>query len=92
MPTISIFYGIIISMLYEDNKQHNMPHIHARYQGDKAVFSLPEGELLAGKLPPRQTRMVQVWIDLRKEDLMANWELAKSGASTQNIFKIKPLD
>ena len=29
MPTISLFYGIIIYMYYFDNKEHKMPHIHA---------------------------------------------------------------
>ena len=28
MPTISLFYGMIVSMFYYDNKQHNSPHIH----------------------------------------------------------------
>jgi hypothetical protein len=89
MPTISIFYGIIISMLYKDNKQHHKPHIHAKYQNEEAVFSIPEGELLEGTLPIKKIKMVQVWIDLRKEDLMANWELAVAG--NPSIFKIEPL-
>jgi len=91
MPTISIFYGIIISMLYKDNKEHKLPHIHARYQDFTAVFSIPEGEILAGSLPPKQQKMVQVWIDLRREDLMTNWELAIAGEPGQNIYKIEPL-
>jgi hypothetical protein len=32
MPTISMFYGILISLLYEDNDRHHLPHFHARYQ------------------------------------------------------------
>ena len=32
MPVISMFYGIIVSLYYVDNKQHHMPHIHAKYQ------------------------------------------------------------
>ena len=28
MAIISMFYGIIISMYYLDNKRHNLPHIH----------------------------------------------------------------
>lgn len=50
MPVISMFYGIVITMLFFDNKQHNMPHIHVKYQGDKAAFSVIDGALLAGKL------------------------------------------
>jgi Domain of unknown function (DUF4160) len=37
MPTISMFYGILVLMFYRDNRQHHAPHIHARYQGGEAV-------------------------------------------------------
>jgi len=43
MATISIFYGIIISMMYMDNKQHTIPHVHADYQGQSVVLSIPVG-------------------------------------------------
>ena len=33
MPTISVFFGIVIKMFFDD---HNPPHVHAEYQGDKA--------------------------------------------------------
>ena len=48
MPILSMFYGIIIRMYYIDNKQHHVPHIHAEYGGKKAVFSIADGELIAG--------------------------------------------
>jgi hypothetical protein len=54
MATLSIFYGIIISMFYGDNKQHHTPHIHAQYQNEEAVFSIPDGELLSGSLPNKK--------------------------------------
>jgi hypothetical protein len=49
-----MFYGLIISMFYGDNKQHKLPHIHARYQDFRATFSIPDGELLSGNLPPQK--------------------------------------
>ncbi len=52
MAILSMFYGIIISMFYMDNKQHKKPHIHAQYQDFEAAFSIPDGELLTGELPP----------------------------------------
>ena len=88
MPTISMFYGIIVSMFFEINERHHLPHIHARYQGSSASISIENGELLAGNLPTRQLRMVQVWIDLHKEELYADWELAKEGTEP---FRIDPL-
>jgi hypothetical protein len=45
MPTISIFYGIQIMIYFYDNGKHNMPHIHAEYQDDEAVFSILDGKL-----------------------------------------------
>ena len=42
MPTISMFYGILILMYFYNNKKHNLPHIHAEYGEYKAAFSLGE--------------------------------------------------
>jgi len=88
MATISMFYGLLISMFYGDNKQHKLPHIHAQYQGFEAVFSIPDGEILSGNLPAKKTQLVKAWIILHEEDLMANWELA---TNEKNIFRIDPL-
>lgn len=54
MPVISMFYGIIVSMYFLDNKRHNAPHIHVKYQDREAVVGIPEGNLLEGALPPRR--------------------------------------
>ena len=51
-----MFYGIIISIYYLDNKSHNKPHIHVKYQEYEAVISLPEGDILEGEIPPRGGR------------------------------------
>jgi len=45
MPTISMFYGIIIRMYYFDNQQHNLPHIHVHFQGHEAIIEIPTGTL-----------------------------------------------
>jgi len=89
MPTISMFYGIIIRMFFRDNEKHKLPHIHAEYQGQIGVYSIPEGELLAGSLPNNKQKLVIAWIEIRKEELMADWNLAVSG---QKIFTIRGLD
>lgn len=75
-------------MYYADNKQHHVPHIHAEFADDKAVFSIVDGKLLAGKLPKSKTRLVQAWIEIRREELEANWKLAVNG---EEVFKIDPL-
>ncbi len=88
MAIISMFYGIIISMYFFDDRRHHMPHIHVKYQEQEAVFSIPEGELIEGELKKNKTKLVQAWIEIHQEELMANWELAING---QEIFKIDPL-
>ena len=88
MAIISMFYGIIVSLYFFDNRQHKSPHIHVRYQGQEAVFSIPDGDLKEGKIPANKIRLVQAWIEIHKEDLIADWELATAG---QEIFKIEPL-
>ncbi len=89
MPTISMFFGIIIRMFYRDNIQHNLPHIHAEYQGEVAVFAIIEGSSLDGSLPDPKRKLVEAWIEIHRDDLLADWQLAVEG---EQVFKIKGLD
>jgi hypothetical protein len=88
MPVISMFYGILIYMYYFDKKQHKMPHIHAKYQDEESVFNILTGEILEGNLKQNKVRLVQAWIEIHKDELLADWELASNGEA---IFKIDPL-
>ncbi|GAB2561722.1 DUF4160 domain-containing protein [Spirosoma areae] len=83
-----MFYGLIISLYYLDNKQHHLPHIHVRYGEMEAVFGIESGELLEGKLPKGKIKLVEAWIEIHRENLMADWQLAISG---QRVFLIDPL-
>jgi hypothetical protein len=89
VPVISMFHGIVIRMYSLDNQHHNLPHLHARYAEFEASLALADGELLGGELPRRQLRLTQAWIELHREELAADWELAVSG---QKPFRIAPLD
>ena len=88
MPIISMFYGIIIRMYLLDNKHHNLPHIHAKYAEFEASININNGEILAGKLPRKQLRLVQAWIELHRDELIADWDLSLEGES---LYKIEPL-
>ena len=88
MPTISMFYGIIICIYFFDDERHKLPHIHAKYQGQEASFSINDGELLGGSFPVSKTRLVQAWIEIQRESLLADWDLAVAG---QTPFAIDPL-
>ncbi len=88
MPIISMFYGILVSMFFEDNDRHHLPHIHVRYSGEKASIAIEDGRVLAGNFPTKQLKMVQAWIEIHKDELNADWELAVNG---EEPFRIDPL-
>lgn len=88
MPILSMFYGIIIRMYFMDDKQHQAPHIHAECSGQRAVFNILDTEILSGSLPPGKARLVQAWIEIHRDALLANWALAVSG---EEVFKVEPL-
>ena len=69
-------------------ERHKLPHIHAKYQGQDASFSIGDGALLAGNIPIAKTRLVQAWIEIHRDALLANWELAVNG---QTPYPIDPL-
>ena len=88
MPTISMFYGMLILMYYFDNKKHSKPHMHAEFGEHQATISIEDGELLGGNLPKAKMKLVQAWIEIHREDLLANWSLAVAG---EPVFRIDPL-
>ncbi len=88
MPTISMFYGIIVRMYYFDNQKHQSPHIHVHYQDCEAVIDIREGFVLEGSLPKSKQKLVDAWVEIHKDELMADWLLAINGES---VFKIDPL-
>ena len=53
MPEVSLFYGIRITMFYSD---HNPPHFHAEYAGNKALVDIQGGFVIRGALPSRQLK------------------------------------
>lgn len=88
MPTISMFFGIMVSMYFKDYERHHLPHIHVRYQGAKASISIDDGRVLDGTFPPKQLKLVQAWIEIHSDELQADWELAVAG---EEPFRIAPL-
>jgi len=88
MPTISMFYGILVLMFFRDNRRHHLPHIHVRYQGEEAAIAIDNGGILDGSIPAKQHKLVQAWIEIHKEELKVDWELAVNG---EEPFRIMPL-
>jgi len=88
MPVISMFYGIVVQLFFFDNDKHQLPHIHVRYAEFNASIDIETGDIIIGDFPRRQLKLVQAWVEIHKDELMANWSLAVEGNSP---FKIDPL-
>ena len=87
MPELSFFYGIKIAMRFESKAPPLEPHFHASYGEHEAVYST-KGELLAGRLPARQAKLIAAWAALHQQELEDNWYLANSNGT---CFRIDPL-
>lgn len=80
MPTIAFFHGIAIRMFFND---HAPAHIHA-YHGE-ARFNIESGEVMGGKLPPAQRKLVQRWIEMYKGALRAAWDAVREDLTPERI-------
>ena len=86
MPRISYFLGIAIYMHFRD---HEPAHFHAMYGEYAAMIGILDGEVLAGKLPPRVAALVKEWAHLNQDLLLKNWEIAKVGG---DLIQVPPLE
>ncbi|OFV94874.1 MAG: transcriptional regulator [Acidobacteria bacterium RIFCSPLOWO2_12_FULL_54_10] len=86
MPAISRFFGIVITMNYND---HPPPHFHVRYGNQKALIAIDTLGLIHGHLPPRVLGFVVEWASQHQSALAMNWDLAKR---QQPLQPIQPLE
>ena len=86
MPYVSMFFGIIIRMFHNE---HNPPHFHAEYHGQKGLFDL-NGNMIKGNMKSNTAKnLIKEWVMLHREELLNNWNNAAKGG---DIDKIAPLD
>lgn len=78
MAELSRFYGIRVVMYAEHGGRHHRPHLHAAYQRAKVVLAVDTIEVLAGKLPPRQQRLLEAWAELHHQELREAWDSLQS--------------
>jgi hypothetical protein len=88
MPTLTIFHGIVISMHPEKGSKHHVPHIHAQYAEHNASVSIADSTVVKGSLPENKMCLVKAWIEIHREDIMANWTQLQKG---EEWFRIEPL-
>ncbi len=87
MPVISSFYGIIVRIYKENSSKHKTPHIHAEYSGEEIVMDF-NGNVLEGDIPKNKRTLLEAWIEIHREELVADWNLISNG---ERVFKIEPL-
>ncbi|MEM7181444.1 MAG: DUF4160 domain-containing protein [Spirochaetota bacterium] len=85
MPLVSEFYGIKIYMYWND---HAPPHFHAEYGNTQVLVDIRNAAVIQGLFPSKQLKLVLAWCELRKTELLGNWESAKQHGE---IAKIEPL-
>jgi len=84
MPEICRFYGIVITMNYNE---HNPPHFHASYQEYEITVEIKTG-IINGVMPKRALNLIFEWFDLHKEDLLLEWDLAQNRKA---LVRLEPL-
>jgi Domain of unknown function (DUF4160) len=85
MPTISIFYGLVIRMYFND---HAPPHFHVEYAEFKATVSIQTLTIATGKAPRRAQMLVLDWTELHQPELLEDWQLCMN---KQQPLQIAPL-
>ncbi len=85
MPTLSVFYGVVIQMYWQD---HAPPHFHALYAEDEALIDIATLEIFRGALPRRARALVLEWAAEHRAELLQSWNLC---AQNQRPLQIAPL-
>jgi len=85
MPTLSVFYGIVIQMFWQD---HPPPHFHALYAEHEALINIRTLDVMEGGLPRRALALVLEWAQEHRIELTEDWDLC---ARRQQPKKIEPL-
>ena len=86
MPEISRFFGIVVTMYYRD---HALPHFHAKYGEQRISVAIEDARLLSGDFPGRAMALVLEWLELHRDELLANWKLAQE---RKPLIRIDPLE
>ena len=86
MPEISRFFGIVVQMYYAD---HDPPHFHVRYAGQRALVAIETLAVLRGSLSPRVLALVIEWSALHRAELMEDWTLAREEAQLNPIAPLE---
>lgn len=86
MPTISMFYGILIQMFWAD---HAPPHFHALYAEHEALIDIKTLELIRGTMPRRALSLVLEWASEHHSELLEDWKLCEQNQTPKKILPLQ---
>ena len=86
MPTISVFYGIVIQMFW---REHAPPHFHALYAEHEALIDLRDLRVMRGSLPRRAMALVLEWAAEHRDELLEDWLLCSQLKTPKPIEPLK---
>jgi hypothetical protein len=86
VPTISRFFGITITMYFED---HGYPHFHAHHADGWAKIRIDSPGVIDGNLKRRQLRFVLAWAELHRAELEDNWHRARASETLKEIAPLQ---
>lgn len=69
--------------MYFDDRHH--PHFHAYYAEQAALFTIDPPALYEGSMERRQQNIILGWAEVHQQELLDNWEKARSGLPMTKI-------
>lgn len=82
---ISLFSGILVRMAQDALSE---PHFYVEFDDQEAVLSIPEGKVISGNVPLQKLRILEGWLSLHEDEMMANWTLLKRN---ERLYPVNPL-
>lgn len=82
---ISLFYGILVRMRRDELSE---PHFYVEFDDQEAALSIPEGKVISGSVPPKQLMILEGWLSLHEDEMMANWTLLQRN---EQLYPVNPL-
>ncbi len=86
MPTISVFYGIMIQMFWVD---HAPPHFHALYAEYETLINIKTLEIIEGNMPRRALALILEWASLHRSELLEDWNLCEQKQMPKKILPLQ---
>lgn len=86
MPTVSRFFGIVVSMFWDE---HNPPHFHVRFGEYKCSIDINNISIIVDDLPKKQRRLVLAWAEIHQKELLNNWELCQNDKQPMQIEPLR---